>query len=380
MMTAARDPRLEPALHFAAVAVGREIAGAVEASLRSVHVPVRLLAARCAGSVGLMAPDALAPLVHDDDPRIRAAALTSLGRLRGEQAAAILSGALADIDDEVQAAAVDMLGKLDPERVTQVLLEHRVETPRVTLAMLRVMFENPHPGQRVFILGCLRDTIPDVRAWAVRALGRQVPCHLGDMLRPLLADPVLAVRREVVGVLARQHDTQTRRLLLDHIEADPGTRIEAVRAFAERGDATIVPYLVELYDRGDRDLRLAVLESLTQLHDACAEPLLARLLSDPDAGMRCRVTQLLARFGTDTARRHVLAAARDSDRNVRLAATKLVIELGGAGHVAVLERLCMDGDEGIATLARHALDSLGVDAAPARVEPASSTRLAARVA
>ena len=358
MMTAGRDPQLESALQFAAVAVGREIASAVEASLRSPDVRVRLLAARCAGSVGLPSPDALVPLLRDGEASIRAAALVSLGRLRGERAAPALREALADGDDEVQSAATALLATLDPERVTEAVFESRVDSPRVYAAMLRVFAENPHPGQRVFIHGCLRDAVPEVRRWAVRALGRQTPFQLGDALRPLLRDPVLEVRREVVRVLASQHDTRTRRLLLDHIEADPETRIDAVRAFAERSDATIVPYLVELYDRGDRDLRLAVLDALTHLRDPRAEPLLARLLSDPDPVMRRRATQFLGQFGTESANRHVLAATRDVDREVRLVATKLVIERGGDEAHAALERLCMDPDESIAAIADHALDAL----------------------
>jgi HEAT repeat protein len=358
MMMAARDPRLESALHFAAVAVGRGIATAVEASLQSPDLHVRLLAARCAGSVGLQSPDTLIPLLRDPEASVRAAALASLYRLRGERSAPALREALDDGDDAVQGAATSLLAKLDPERVTDVLLEKRADTPRVYTAMLRVMHDNPHPGQRVFIHGRLRDPVPEVRRWAVRALGQQTPFQLGDTLRPLLSEPVLSVRREVVRVLARQHDTQTRRLLCDHIEADPETRIDAVRAFAERGDATIVPYLVELYDQGGRELRLTILEALTQLHDACAEPLLARLLSDPDPTTRRRATQLLGRFDTETARRHVLAAARDVDRDVRLAATKIVIGLGRDVSTDALERLCMDPDETIATMAKHALEAI----------------------
>jgi HEAT repeat protein len=358
MMDAARDPRLEPALHFAALAIGREIASAVEGSLRSPELRVRLLGARCAGSVGLASPDALVPLLHDPDPAIRAAALVSLGRLRGDRAAPALREALADGDDKVQSAATSLLATLDPERVTDVVFESRVDSPRVYAAMLRVFCDNPHPGQRVFILGCLRDPVPDVRRWAVRALGRQTPFQLGDALRPLLRDPALAVRREVVRVLASQHDTRTRRLLLDHIEADPETRIDAVSAFAERGDSTIVPYLVELYDRADGELRLAVLGALTELKDPRAEPLLARLLSDPDPTMRLHATRLLGRFQTETSGRHLLAATRDPDREVRLAATKLVAELRGEGAHTALERLCMDADETIAALAHQALEAV----------------------
>jgi HEAT repeat protein len=358
MLTTGRDPQLESALHFAAVAVGREIAGAVESSLRSPIPGVRLLAARCAGSVGLPSPDTLVPLLSDPEPSIRAAALRSLGHLRGERAAAALREALADGDDEVQSAATGLLATLDPERVTEVVFESRVDSPRVYAAMLRVFCDNPHPGQRVFIHGCLRDAVPEVRCWAVRALGRQTPFQLGDALRPLLRDPALAVRREVVRVLASQHDLRTRRLLLDHIEADPETRIEAVRAFAERGERTIVPYLVELYDRGEGELRLAVLEALTELRDPRAEPLLARLLSDPEPTMRRRATLLLGRFETETATRHVLAATRDVDREVRLAATKLVVERGGEGASVALERLCMDSDDAIAAMANHALEAV----------------------
>ncbi len=317
MMMAARDPRLESALHFAAVAIGREIASAVEGSLRSPELRVRLLGARCAGSVGLASPDALVPLLQDAEAPVRRSALAALYRLRGERAAPALREALADGDDKVQSAATSLLATLDPERVTDVVFESRVDSPRVYAAMLRVFCDNPHPGQRVFIHGRLRDPIPEVRRWAVRALGQQTPFQLGDALRPLLRDPALAVRREVVRVLASQHDTRTRRLLLDHIEADPETRIDAVRAFAERGDATIVPYLVELYDWGDRELRLAILEALTQLHDAAAEPLLARLLSDPDATTRRRATQLPPRALRDRHRAASTCSRRRATRTWR---------------------------------------------------------------
>jgi HEAT repeat protein len=99
-----------------------------------------------------------------------------------------------------------------------------------------------------------------------------------------------------------------------------------------------------------------IIEALAELKQPVAEPMLVRLLGDSSAPVRHAAVRALARFGSAGAMRHLAAAARDDDPNVRgLVAGAL--PLNDPNARAALERLCMDPNPRVATIARTRLDA-----------------------
>ena len=122
------------------------------------------------------------------------------------------------------------------------------------------------------------------------------------------------------------------------------------------GDAAIAPHLIEIFGRELQPTRLAIIEALAELKQPVAEPLLVKLLADTSPTIRHAAVRALARFGSAAAMRHLAAAARDDDASVRgLAAGSL--SLSDPNARASLERLCMDPDCRVASIARSRLET-----------------------
>lgn len=84
---------------------------------------------------------------------------------------------------------------------------------------------------------------------------------------------------------------QVRALLED---ADPAIRAEAALVLATWGrDPTALPYLLEVYPKGDRQLKIKILESLGRIGDREAIPFLLERLKDPSLMMRMIAASIL---------------------------------------------------------------------------------------
>jgi HEAT repeat protein len=218
------------------------------------------------------------------------------------------------------------------------------------------MRRNPSPRQVSFIRGALQDPRGEVRLAAVNALGAQPNRELPKTLAPLLNDPILQVRRAAVNAIGRVREPRSSELLLAQIERDAGTRADAIVALAKIGDASVAPHLIEIFDREPKATKLVIIEALAELKQPIAEPMLVRLLADTSPAIRHAAVRALVRFGSPGAMRHVVAASRDDDPKVRgLVAGSL--PLNDPSSCAALERLCMDPNAAVASVARSRLDA-----------------------
>jgi HEAT repeat protein len=356
LVLAGRHPMLRELLQFCVVSIGADIAPSLRTGLDHLNSQVVIVACRCIGTMGLTQfTSRLEALLAHEASEVRAAAAEALGNLRESRSIALLAKLLEDVAEEVRGAARVALSQMDPEAATAALLALRGDGV-LTCGVLDVMRRNPSSHQVPFIRAALVDTRAEVRLAAVNALAAQPSRELPKTLAPLLNDPTLRVRRATVNAIGRVREGRSSELLLAQIERDAGTRVDAIVALSKIGDASVAPHLIEIFDREPKATKLVIIDALAELKQPIAEPMLVRLLADATPAIRHAAVRALARFGSPAAMRHVAAASRDDDANVRgLVAGSLPLTEPSAR--AALERLCMDPDPRVASVARARLDS-----------------------
>ncbi|MGF1537457.1 MAG: HEAT repeat domain-containing protein [Elainellaceae cyanobacterium] len=240
---------------------------------------------------------AVACVVNDSDPAVRALAITTLGDVAYPQAQPLLIAALRDVAAEVRRAAVVGLGARR-DRLSSETIEQMGEL--------------------------LWDVSLSVRRAAISALGR-LNCKaaadlLYDALQSSSTPPIL--EPDLLQALA---STETR-AGLDHLavyaeadsgKTDSGRRISAIAASLGRiKTSALVPKAVGLLMRlltwtqsGDRAARQAIATSLGQLGQVDSTDTLIAMLSDADTGVRLHVTAALRKLAPTEAYRRLVAIA-----------------------------------------------------------------------
>ncbi len=357
MVLAGRDPRLLDSLEYCAVSLGEEIAESLRIAVSYHDKNVRMLACKCAADLRLesLSPR-IAELVCDDEEEVRETAARALAYLSGDDSAKRLVPLLLDGSPGVRRAVHEALSKMDEGAVTAALTSHDAQDGEFLAAALEVMEASPHPEQRDFITRCLNSASVATRERAVMALAAQPTFDFVAALEPFLADPEPTVRRAVLRVISRQPSAHVRELVLEHITRDPATRETAVRAAADLGDPAVGVHLIDLLYLERGDTRMAIVDALAELREPAAEPVIAGMLTEDDEDVRARAARALAAFDSEMALRHLLAAARDPSPRVRTAVTEALCARPLELVAEELERLSLDEESYIATMARHRLE------------------------
>lgn len=261
------DPVLRAEGLLALTAIGRPATVALRQRLRGLEPKGRTIAAwalaRCDSGPERFA--ALAPLLADPEPTVRAAAAEALGHCEdvGAQAAKALVGALRDDEAAVRAAAHDSLLRLG---------SHARES----------------------LVEALGSPIADVRIHAVEVLSRLSgdASRVARSLRGLMKDPDARVREAIEQGLER---------------LEPG----------ESGRSRLLTSLTGRVDAA----RTAAAQALKALGFRATPEALLKSLQDPKASARRKAARALGRLG-DPAHAEVLEklAASDPDADVREAA------------------------------------------------------------
>ena len=363
-------PALYPALVDGAwdVAMGEPLLDAVLFAGPATHAcvlaglghddsDVRVFSCTAAAALGIEeAAELCAGLLTNEDGRVRVAALRALAGLTAEGAVPAMLKCLADPREPVRAAAVRALGTMDAKLVTAALLADPVVATARAVLVLEVMRSLPCSAQREFVLGALGDAREDVRRAAVGVLAANEQGEILDMLEPLLDDPSVAVRGEVVQALGRRRSRRAQRLLLDQFVRDVETRDQSLRALGRIGDGWSARRLVALFPEQEHAIRLAIIDALGAITAPAAEPFLARLLTNPQPEVRGRAVVAIGQYASDGAVTRLVHATRDVDARVRLAALESLSAFSGRPlAVESFERLCLDPVPAIAALARRCL-------------------------
>jgi HEAT repeat protein len=356
LVAAAVDERLTPELLFAAADIGPPLVPHLAAGLAHRDRRVRkysCLALAAAAFEG--GGSALTKLLGDPDEAIRVLVVRLLARLHYTDGIGQIVERLDDQSSAVRAAAADALCKMDAHLVSLAILrspQHRSERYQVVLTIMQA---NPHPLQRSFLEASLLDPREEIRTTAIASLAAQRVSELGSVLEPMLADPSLTVRRSALAMLAENPVERMRQVLLRVLERDPEMRGDIIRALGRVGDDRVIPRVIGIFSTCDAAQQAYAVDALGGIESPSVEPFIARQLGHRNPRVRRHAVRALARLGTSSALRRLGAALRDEDPRVRLTIAKAMASCPHPIARGTLERLCLDPEQNVATLARAQL-------------------------
>lgn len=317
---------------IAALLLEREAESGDEAARRAAVQQLAL-----AGTAGL---PILERLAASRGPA-RLAALETLAR-RNRADAQLRLRALADSDDPDLVAA-SILG-MDPARDRELLLAlaRSPHAPVRKNAIDRLASAAGDDDVALLLAEAARvDSVPSVRAAAVRALGR-LPSAL-PTLRERLSDPDPGVRMAAVGALAG--DPRGRHALAPLLEIAPSAAgVEAARVLLASGEPGLElaerarAFLSEVLSTGAPSLRAqagVAFASLPADREPPLDALRAALASEADPDVKLSLARALWRHDR-AASRAALSALLGGDGMARVQAAALLAEDGDAEARAVL--------------------------------------------
>ncbi|MFI9011492.1 HEAT repeat domain-containing protein [Actinosynnema sp. NPDC053489] len=246
----------------------------------------------------------------------------------------------------LEPAAVDILGKVRGEARAAVvgLLERRGSVERAMRGVHRrsavVRARSAHllgavggPGTSALLVRLLDDRDPEVRAVAVRALGR-------------LADPAAAE--------ALVHGLRRPSALPHHL---------VMVALRRIGPTAVPPLLAAAAEESDVLVRARVAEALGLMGAVAAAPVLVAMLRDDrSTEVRLRAARALGRIGAPSSVSDVIAAASDREPvALRVTAAEALGALGARRAVPVLTDLVGDPVHWVAHTAAASLAAIRPD-------------------
>ncbi len=358
--------------------------GEVSARLSDPAGRVRARAALVLARIGEPgAAAAIAPLLDDGTPYVRATAAFSLGLLEAElpeDTLRRLTEALRDENERVRARAYETLGKKGGSAAAETIARAiSSSVPRgaepyewaddMDVSALRY----PHHDLRLAILALAR--LDSLRwSWDILATEGGTPRFVwwpaawalseleGDERAPLLTY-YAGSRNPEFRLWSTRGLRSTSAVARDQIPmmlSDPNerVRIAAVRAATSIGLSEVVPDLLSLLERDTHYVQAVVLEALSTLSaPAAVEPLLDRLGSE-SRWLRALVLPALAR--QDPAGFWLLLAGlgADLDWEVRAALADLLGRMSGERAVELLRTMVDASVEPDARVRSHALTAL----------------------
>lgn len=308
---------------------------------------------------------ALIETLGDASPAVRAAAISSLGKLQDPRAIAALAKALReDTDPRVREAAAYAIGEIDDSRAVAPLLEalRTEKVPSVREKIVHALGEIDDPSAAAGISAVIKDPSVKVRREAVWALGEladpsSVPSLISmardedaavrqhtaqalgelknvaaiDALMTLTRDTHADVRQQAVQALGELQDQRALPALLAALkDAKPDVRSQAAAAIHELEDMkTAPPALIEALSDPNREVRRSAAHALGNIEDAAAVPALKRLTSDTDAEVRRAAAEALSDIGGPEAIQALMGLLKDQDPEVRRIAAEA---LGSKRH------------------------------------------------
>jgi len=304
--------------------------------------------------------DALAPvllgLMDDDDEKVRHAALRAVGRGRFTDAVPALLARLDSDDDVERDTAVEALAGMPAKALEAVesLLDPTGPKHRV-LAALRVARDVPCERWAPALLAGCRSADADVRLAAVKAAGAIDGVELQRELRPLLDDPVEAVRAEVAEFLIHQEGPDTVEALMGLLDREDLTRYHAIRGLGRLRARDSADRLRAIYPEAALHEKLGIISALTRVRPPWIVDFLGQSYAESDGDVRRAAAEGLARFAESENLGRLLDMANDEDWSIRAFSARALGELGSNIAKSALLNLARDVEPLVAQTAREVL-------------------------
>lgn len=272
-------------------------------------------------------PYAIAAL-NDMYPDVRIAATKALGRLRDASAVeALTDRSRNDPRMDVRIAAIDALGEIG-DRSAVPALTNMLTEPRLRASALTALGKLQAEQTRQVIRQCLNDSSVAVREAAARALGMLRVGEETVALKQLLQDSDWKVRWAAAETLSRWSDAQGCSILTAGLDAEAEDhRIAAARALAAAGVRQAVPKLMEKVTTCEGFEREDYLRALATLRADEAYDLFVDGLSNEWFGTRLAALEGIAALGRRESLTLVERMTNDVERAVRMKARKVLREL-----------------------------------------------------
>lgn len=295
----------------------------LEAALKDGSARERAAAAKALAQVE--SPQTLSYLLEalsDPDQWVRYFAARSIGRHEyPESVAALAQLAQEDAANHVRIAAMESLARIGGARAVAILAQlaesDNIDLARAALGGLGLI---GHPDALPPLLAMLRSADPGRRMDALRAIGERGGPGAVDALQWMAAADVDSrVVEAAISALARLATPEAIEMLIT-LTSDPTRQDSCIAALAELGKERI-----ELIGKGlnhvQSGVRRSVVNALGRMKQPLASELLSAALDDADASVRLAAANALAHLGSRAAERKLVAMARaDSDSSVRRAA------------------------------------------------------------
>ena len=315
--------------------------------------------------------DQVAKCLDDEEPGVRKAAATALGKLRASSEASALVAALRDPDAEVRCEAVRALGQVSTKvvspHVPKVIALHQDADEDVGLAAVSCLVA---VGQAKALAPFAASAYPTVAKAAVMEIGRCPIARASNAscLSKSLSHKDTAVRMaaaQACGELGTECTDEHFQALVG-IAADRHVKVRraAVQALGRVGSAG-AKHLVQFFHDSDDSLRHFAAETLGGLDDAMAAESAARSLTEPQAVARQSALLALSKMKV-AGPGHAAAVAScldDTDLATRLAAIQALSGLKAEEFAPELGQLKADRVVGVRIAALSALAKMGAQGA-----------------
>jgi HEAT repeat protein len=332
----------------------------------------------------------LAKLLEDDEPQVRAAAISTLakwskGNPKNEDTIASLIAALGKEQSPMVLSAInDSLALFDRARVTDLLLRSTFNagklSPAVTaaLAAMDVTADSLisqlasadanarlRAADRLGLMGDPRAVPPliealaslkdiNLRAASAQALGALKDRRAVDALVAATSSTEKELRLAAINSLGSIRDhTSAEALFIAAKDSDPAVRDAAINALDAIGIS--VERLSSDLTNANWQVRVAAISVFARLGDIKAAPLLAAALKDSDSRVRTEAARTLGELRDERAIDPLINALGDRNAEVRVEAVFALGRLKDGRALAPLTTLLTDKDARVSLAAAESL-------------------------
>ncbi len=189
------------------------------------------------------------------------------------------------------------------------------------------------------LLGMFKDTAPEVRVEAIKAIGKFGKTEALAELAKLYEDEV-SVRRVAVDTIAEIGGPDAIDLLIPALgNSDFAVKKTAVEKLGEMKARKAAPHIIPVLKANNSSLRIAAAKALGTMRDRSAIPALIDLLTDPNFEVRREVVDALGKIGGIEQLDKLIALLDDSDSGVRELALDALVKMKVQGNDALKAKL-----------------------------------------
>jgi len=275
---------------------------------------------------------ALERQLKDRNKLVRKAALEALAAMPGERDIGLICSLLADPELEVQARAVDLVVKTrHPDTMKHLVNVLKDESEFARRSAVEVLNEVAEPGTIKYLLVALEDGDWWVRSRASDALAKIGGPKVMDAVLQLVGDKSDNIRRSAIEILNQTKDERAvNHLITATRDNDWWVRERAADALAEIRSEKAAPALLEMLSGDPRSIP-AALRALGRLGSSAVLPQLLPLLDRPEKDIRIEAVNAIGLLATsdsaDTLKNRLRSIATGSDETIAKVAAQAMSKI-----------------------------------------------------